>query len=174
MNKYTYDEARNHIKDGDIVALSHYSWASWYDLQVQAVRIFTRSEYCHVGQVWSVGGRLFMLEAVRPKVRMVPLSQFAAEGFYWISIGIDMSKDELNLALSKVGVAEYSRKQAILGGLNLLKIGQDRMEQCAEYVITNRRRSGVDLGNEATPSAVVHAALSMGYPLRFVKGGGDA
>lgn len=165
-----YIEIRDRIRGGDLIALTHTSWASWYDLQVQFVRLGTQSEYCHVGQVWPVAGRLFVIESVTPMVRLVPLSHFAAEGFYWIPLEAPMSDAELEHALAQLGRGAYSKWQAILGGLRKLRIGADALWQCAEFVIANRRLSGIDLGPKATPSAVVLAAQQAGAPVYFIQG----
>jgi len=165
-----YAHARPLIQSGDVLAFTHRRARSWYDLQVMAVRVGTASEYCHVAQVWSVGGRLWVLEAVTPLVRMVPLSHFADEGFYWIPMDAPMSDAELETALEQVGRVGYSKWQAVLAYFKRLQIGADRLTQCCEYVITNRRLSGVDLGQVATPAAVVQAAQLQGKSVFYIQG----
>lgn len=165
-----YENARPLVRAGDLIALSHTGWSSWQDLEVQTVRLVTESEYSHVGLVWEVAGRLFVIEAVEPLVRLVPLSNFAAKGFYWIPLGRPITDDELRYALAKVGVARYSKWQAILGYLRRLAIGADDLEQCSEFVIACRRLSGVDLGDAATPSAVVLQAQRQGAALYYIAG----
>lgn len=166
----TYTSARAQIQSGDLIALKHKRWRTFYDWQVQAVQTVTQSPYCHVAQVWAVGERLFVLEAVTPLVRMVPLTYFAMEGFYWIQIGTPMNDVELAKALEQVAIAGYSKWQALLAFFGRLELGADQVTQCCEYVITNRRLSGVDLGPVATPAAVVQAALAQGKPLFYVQG----
>jgi len=163
-----YSEIRSNIKSGDIIALSHYKWASLYDLQIQAVRVFTESEYCHVGLVWDIGGRLFVVEAVTPKVRIKPLSHFVKDGFYWIPLNSDTTSAEVEFALSQVGVGEYSKWQAIKGQLSLLNIGRDNLWQCAEFLIECRKLSNVNLGNKATPAAIVKQLQNQGFPVYFI------
>ena len=163
-----YSDIRHKIKSGDIIALSHSKWNSFYDLQVQAVRLFTQSEYCHVGLVWSVGGRLFVIESVSPKVVITPLSNYVKEGFYWIPVEKPMSKAEITFALSKVGKGQYSKWQAIKAQFNALKIGEDDLWECAEFIIACRKLSGVDLGNKATPSAVVKKLQEDGYTIHYI------
>ena len=163
-----YSEIRHNIKSGDIIALSHYKWASLYDLQVQAVRLFTQSEYCHVGLVWKIGGRLFVIESVTPKIRIKPLSHFVKDSFYWMPMKANICNDELEFALEKIGEGEYSKWQAIKGQLNLLKIGKDNNWQCAEFLIECRKRSGVMLGDKATPSAIVKAVQALGRPVYLI------
>lgn len=165
-----YPQLREKIKTGDLIALSHYSWASWYDLQVQAVRTFTQSEYSHVALAVVWADRVWIVESVVPLIRLVPLSHFAEEGFYHVALP-EMQDQELNFALEKVGAksSRYSKLQAILGQLKALNIGEDGFWQCAEFVIACRRLSGIDLGDKATPSAVVQAALGYGS-LSYAKG----
>lgn len=164
-----YSEARPQIRSGDLIVLSHYKWASWYDLQVQAVRFGTQSEYSHIGIAWVIGGRVFVVESVTPVIRMVPLSLMVDEGFYWIPLDADIADAELEFALSKIGTGRYSKLQAIMAQLRTLKIGADNLWECAEFVIMARKLSGVDLGDKATPSAVVRAAQDRGAPVYFVR-----
>lgn len=152
-----YADARDHIQSGDVLAWSHYNWASWYDLQVQAVRIATESEYCHAALAWVAGGRVWCIESVEPVVRVVPLSNLIERGFYWLPMRVPMSEAELEFALSKVGNGRYSKLQAVQAQVATLEIGVDDLWECAEFTIACRRLSGVDLGNVATPAAVVKA-----------------
>lgn len=163
-----YADARVHINTGDLLAWSHYDWDSWYDLQVQAVRIGTASEYCHVGLAWVFAGRVWVIESVAPVVRVVPLSNLLEQGFYWLPIPPNMSGSELEFAFSKVGKGRYSKVQAVAAQLNLLDVGADDLWECAEFVIAARRLSGVDLGPKATPSAVVKRAQELGSACHFI------
>ncbi len=155
-----YSEQRNKIKSGDVVAFNREG----------IVTMFTTSEYSHVGLVWKVSGRLFLIEAVAPYVRIMPLSNFKDKGFYVLSMKEPMSKAETEMALSQVGVGGYSYLDCVKAYFNKLNIGESKSWECAELVIACRRMSGVDLGNKATPSAVVQSALEQGYEMTFVKG----
>jgi hypothetical protein len=163
-----YSRVRDKIVSGDIVALSHYKWASLYDLKVQAVRLFTQSEYSHVGVAIVFGGRVWIAESVTPFVRLVPLSNFVKDGFYLIKTETPMTEAEQEFLLSKVGVAPYSQWQAIKAYFHQLKIGEDDIYECAEYVICARKMSGMDLGNVATPSAVVREAGKLGCTIQYI------
>lgn len=156
-----YLEARSKVKTGDLITLTHRSWKTWYDFQIQMVRLFDQSEYCHVGMIVWIGDTVFVVESVTPTVRLVPLSNFVEEGFYWIPLGGLSSTEEVNAALSMVGKARYSKWDAVKGWFKKLRIGSNRSWQCAEAVIFWRRISGINLGNVATPSAVVEAALTL-------------
>lgn len=165
-----YTEIRDQIKSGDLIALSHYKWASWYDLQVQAVRFGTQSEYSHVAIAWVFAGRVFVIESVVPFIRIVPLSLMDKEGFYWIPMDREMSDTELEFAMSEVGVGEYSKWEAIKAQFKQIKIAKGGLWECAKFVIVARKMSGIDLGDKATPSAVVQAAQKLDKPVYFVGG----
>lgn len=169
-----YAQLRSSIKSGDLIAVSHYKWASWYDLQVQAVRFGTQSEYSHVGMAWVMGGRVWVIESVTPVIRLVPLSLMAADGFYWAPLNTDISAPELEFALARIGAGKYSKWQAVLAQLRRLRIGSDDLWECAEFIIACRRLSGVDLGAKATPSAVVRSAQDSGAPVYFIQSKGKS
>jgi len=149
-----YAAARQRLRSGDLLAWSHRGWGSWYDLQVQAVRIFSRSEYCHVGIAWVVGGRVFVLEAVGAGVRIMPLSRQMP--CYWLPLGLDWPATAEEFALLHVG-EPYSKWQAVLAGLRLLRPGADRVWQCAEFAWMVLAQAGRTLGRDVTPAGLVRA-----------------
>ena len=162
-----YAEAREQLKSGDLLAWSHERWGSFYDFKIQMVRMFTRSVYCHVGICWCIGGRVFVLEAVSAGVRIFPLSRELP--FYWIPLRTNWETEVEAWALLQVG-EPYSQWQAMLAGLGLLKPSADSIWQCAEYAAEVARRSGVELGADVTPNAVVLAAQRLdGAVLHFVE-----
>ena len=165
-----YSDCRDNIKSGDLILLSHKKWGSLYDLQVQAVRLASLTEFSHVGVAVVLGGRVWIAESVTPVVRLVPLSNFTDEGFYVVHTDVPMQEAELEFLLSKVGKGKYSKIQAVLAWLGKLKLGADELYECAEYVILARRLSGLDLGERAVPATVAHEALSKGYSMIYVKG----
>jgi len=166
----SYSGIRGEVQSGDLIVFSHYKWASWYDMQVMAVRLFSASEYCHIGVAVVFGGRVWVAESVAPKARLVPLSNFAKDGFYVIPTRTPMKEQELEFLFSKIGVAKYSKWQAMMAYLDKLEIGEDDVFECAEYVIMARRLSGLSLGDSATPSRVVKEALKQGMRLHYIEG----
>lgn len=150
-----YKDIRSEIRSGDLLAWSHTSWKSWYDIKIQAVRLFTQSEYCHVGIAWVIGGRVFALEAVQPRVRIFPLSKLTP--FYWLPLNAPWAPKTEEYALSIIGES-YSQEQAVAAFFKMLKAGEDANWQCAEYVQTVLKTDGIDLGNVVTPNAIVLAA----------------
>ncbi len=161
-----YNQVRSEIRSGDLLAWSHLGWRSWYDFKIQIVRFFTRSEYCHVGIAWVVGGRVFVLEAVQPKVRIFPLSKL--KPFYWLPLKTEWSKASEEFALARVG-EKYSELQAVKAFFDALKPGEDAEWQCAEYVNAVLRQEGIDLADKATPSNIVLAIQeSKHVPMYYV------
>lgn len=164
-----YSDCRNSIKSGDIIVLSHSKWGSFYDLQVQAVRLASLTEFSHIGVAVVLGGHVWLAESVMPFVRLVPLSNFAGQGFYVIHTDKEMTTQEFDFLVSKIGNGRYSKWQAIKAWFGKLKLGMDELYECAEYVILARRLSGLDLGNRAVPAAVVKEALLKGYSIKYIK-----
>jgi hypothetical protein len=161
-----YKQARPLIRSGDILAWSHRGIQSWHDLKIWFVRMFTRSEYSHVGTAWVIGSRVFVIEAVMPKVRIYPLSKLG--DFYWLPMKAYWRKATETLALSYVG-NDYSQIQAVQAPF--MTPPADSEWQCAELVATIARQDSIDLGYAFTPSEIVLAAQKRGAPLTYVEGG---
>jgi len=157
-----YTSVRPNIKSGDLLAWSHHGWDSWHNLKVQAVRMATRSEYSHVAMAWITGGRVMVLEAVMPRVRIFPLSLLLP--CHWYPLGLEWTKETEDAALECVG-EPYSQKQAIAAFFGHLVLGGDRAWQCAEYVI---QRNGAGFQCQAVPAAIVLTAQERGSPGYYI------
>lgn len=157
-----YKYVRDSIKSGDVLAWSHRSgwFKSWYDFKINLVRLFTRSEYSHVGVAWVFGGRVFVLESVTPLVRVVPLSNLLPA--YHLAMPTEMTDQQLERGLSLVGKGRYSEGEAALAALDKNNLTNDRW-QCAEYT-----KFVLDLDCQATPSALVEHCLKQGAKLQGV------
>ncbi len=160
-----YQDARPRIRSGDVIALSHNAWASWYDLQIMAVRLFRMSEYTHVGIAWVVGGRVFILHAIGAGVSIAPLSHELP--FYWIPVD-RWTRDAESWALSTIG-QRYSKWQAILAGLGLLKGGEDSLWECAEWASALLGRLGLPVSGALTPDGLVKRLLTLDYAITLVE-----
>lgn len=151
-----YDEIRDKIQSGDVIAFSHTGLASWGDFESQLVRVFTRSEYTHVAIAWPIGGRVLLIEAAVPKVRIYPLSHY--KEFYWIPMDLPLSSAALEAGLDIIG-QDYSKFEAIKALLSD-PINSNRKWQCAEVVKYILRENGTSLFSSATPSNIVKELLS--------------
>jgi hypothetical protein len=158
-----YPTYRKEIKSGDILAWSHRGWKSFHDFKIQMVRAFTRSEYSHVGIAWVVGGRVFVIEAIEPCARIYPLSR--AGSFYHIPLNADWKPSTEEIALSYIG-ADYKQLDAVKAFFKPL--GKNSTSECAALVLNILDKDGIDLGNRATPDAVMLEAQLHGYPTYFV------
>lgn len=158
-----YKEIRPTIKSGDVLAWSHTKLRSWYDFKIWMVRLFTQSEYVHVGTAWVIGERVFVIEAVMPLVRIYPLSKLG--DFYHLPLGVRWSPETEALALSYIG-HRYSQVQAVRAPFG--KPPKDNLWQCAELTATISKSDDVNLGELYTPSAIVLAIQRLGVPTTYV------
>jgi hypothetical protein len=130
------------------------------------VRFFTRSEYSHVGVTWVVGGRVLVIEAVTPLVRIYPLSKLGS--FYKLSDPVSWTPEVETFALSHVGQG-YSQWQAVKAFFGITS-DADGLAQCAELVRGIIRESGVACEVDATPTAIVEFMLERGATLQYIEG----
>ena len=159
-----YSEIRNTIKSGDLLAWSHRGWGSWHDFKIQMVRMFTRSEYSHVGIAWVQGGRVWVIEAVEPCARVYPLSKLG--DFYLTQLPIEWTSAIEENALEHIG-AEYRQLDAIRAFFVELSAGV--VSECAALAMVIAMSAGVFLGRRATPDAVVRQAQLLGNPTYLIE-----
>jgi hypothetical protein len=161
-----YATIRPTLKSGDLIAQSHRApfWKSWYDFKIAMVRCFTQSEFSHVAICWVIAERVFILEAVSKGVRIFPLSR--AGDFYHLPLPVKWTEFSEAYALSHVG-DRYSQIEAILAYFGPVDEMKDVWE-CAQYALCILEQAGVQLGNVATPTAVVRAAQLSGAPCILV------
>lgn len=159
-----YADIRDQIRSGDLLAWTHRvsMFASWHDFEVGLVRLITRSEYSHVGTALVMGGRVWVIEAVVPHLRIIPLSN--ALPFYWVPLEAAWTDVVEIRSLSLIGRERvvYSQAEAVRGALGTIEPGQDERWMCAELAWCIARWCGIDLGKDITPSGLVEAALGRG------------
>lgn len=148
-----YKDLRSTIKSGDIIAWSHNG----------LVRLFTESEYSHVGVAWVVGERVLVIEAVQPMVRIYPLSKLLP--FYHVSNISNWTQAGEEFALAQVGLP-YSIKDAIRAYFG--KVSPDGRWQCAELVNAIYKANGTELTDKCTPSGVIEQAMIQGASLTLL------
>ena len=161
-----YEDIRQSIRSGDLLAFSHGSFRSWAEFKTLMVRVFTASTYSHVGVAWRVAGRVFILEAVKPKVRIYPLS--LSGDFFLIPTRANWSSESENFAMDHIGV-NYSELRAMRAYFGKLPDGE--VDECAAYAREVLKRAGVDLGLLSKPDTVVAMAQLSGETI-FVENGG--
>lgn len=161
---HKYSEIRQNIRSGDLLAWSHRGVKSWRDLKIWFVRLFTRSEYTHVATAWVIGGRVLVIEAVMPLVRIYPLSKLG--NFYWSPMNSPWLNSTEENALSYVG-CKYSQIQAMQAPF--MEPPRDDLFECAELFATIAASDGVDLGKIYTPSEIVSRVMQRGTPLHYIE-----
>lgn len=162
-----YKENRKKIKTGDLIAFSGGSWTNWHDIQVNLVRMATRSEYSHVAIAWVVLERVMLLEAVGAGVRIYPLSNDLP--CYWIPRSHSLNTVALEAAFSIIG-QKYSKWEAIKSFFGKVKIGEDKLWECAEFVMHIYAKQGEVLDCLPTPTDVVKTCISKwDAPVNFLE-----
>ena len=152
---HNYLDYRNNIQSGDLLVWDKGTKTTISHLTLEAVRLFTRSEYAHTAIAWHVAGRLFIIEATMPEIRIMPLS--GKEDFYHIPMHINWQRDYENWLLDKVGL-EYSISDGVRAYLGNTT-EDDNTWQCAELCNKFYRFIGINLGNSYTPAKLVRKVL---------------
>lgn len=161
-----YADHRSRIRSGDLLAWSHRGgwFDSWHSFKIRTVRLFTMSEYSHVGIALVMGGRVWVLEAVTPLVRMVPLS--GCLPCYHVTTNATMTAKARDYALSFVGNKQYEYSQAEAALAAMGKNTRDNGAiQCCEYANLVLTACGVNLQGKDTPTDLVKSALDRGGKL---------
>jgi len=147
-----YEQSRSEMRSGDLVAWGGGHSDGFFSTFVEkAIRMFTMSEYHHVGILWCIGQRVFVVEAVYPKVRIYPLSKRGS--FYHLPMAITWTDKHEESILRTVG-DPYSVVQAIVSLFG--SPNKDKQWQCAEYASHFYKLSGYDLEETGyTPGRIV-------------------
>lgn len=160
MRKISYEEARNNIKNGDLLFFSGTEWLSY------AIRRFTKSDISHVAlAVWlrfnhETTDRLCLMESTGKGVMLIPLS-FAIEKYkgkiFWKPLKEDcgLCRDEiLKNSLSKWGKEYPKFYQYFLIMSPTLRFLRDKLRKldsdtscdkytCSEFVCSSLVESGL-------------------------------
>lgn len=155
----TYLEIRDQIKTGDAF-FSHHT-----GLGGKIIQYFTKSEYTHTGIIWRANKRLFLIEAVIPKVRMVLLSNQG--DFTLVQTGVTPSEQVLDTFFRELDSGIYSRWECIIGYFGFNK--EDSRWQCSELVKYFYRLCGRQLFGKATPATVHDELVGRGGKSIFVR-----
>lgn len=155
-----YADMRSTIQTGDVLAWSEGGvWNSWRNFQLNLVRMGTLSTYNHVGIAYVLLGRVFVVEAVVPLIRIFPLSQLTP--FYHIPTEYRLDEAKETKLLARVGLP-YSKWEAIKSAFSKDTNGQ-KVWQCSKLVnqtLMDFDKSFDDLYD--TPQAVVEYLMASG------------
>ncbi len=163
-----YAAERNSIRSGDLLAWGHDAWRNWHDWEVQAVRMSTRSEYAHVGVAWRMAGRVWVIEAVVPAIRVFPLSRLLP--CYWL--GGERRNPwtrEIEESVIKIVGQEYSKWEAVRSFFGKVVIGANTKWQCAETAAYLRAALTLQDYGSPTPTTLVLDTLRCGAALKLLE-----
>ena len=154
-----YTEVRRKIKTGDMLLWRNHAGGG---LRSTIERWFvshgTASPYTHVGIAWVEHGRVWVMDVTTRGCAPRILSK--AGDFDWIPAPSKLTPQALEFAFNGFGEFEYSKVQAVLGELGLLKVGADLQTQCAEYALTVWQASGMAPTTKATPAACADGGMT--------------
>lgn len=148
---------RSEIKSGDLLIWSNDKFSSKSNFYLNGIRTFTRSEYAHTATAWNVEGRLMIVEATQPVVRLNPVRDH--DEFFHIAMPVEWTVDSEEFLISVIG-CPYSFMDAVRAYLNMT-VDKDNRYQCAELCKEFYLRHGIDLGEVLTPAAIVRRALEV-------------
>jgi len=160
-----YSQYRNTIKSGDLLVWSDNGQSFFSELFLSMVRIFTASDFAHVGIAVKINNRLFVLEATLPKVQLIPVSNY--DHFYHISMGVDWNVDHEDFLYSKIGI-KYSLFDAIRAYLGIVKLNNDKW-QCAELATEFYKTAGFNFTDTYTPTKLVNFILESDTKFKLTK-----
>jgi hypothetical protein len=107
VDKQTYNDVRPKLKSGDVAFFCHNT------LGDKLIKFGTRSQFSHVGTIYVLGDRLFLLEAsYAGGVRMVPLSMRIPDYIFQVSI-----KNPWNHKAEKFAMAHIMEKYSLVEAL---------------------------------------------------------
>lgn len=160
-----YMTNRSNIQSGDLLIWSRDKNSRISNIYLNLIRFFTRSEFAHVAVAWRLEGRLYIVEATMPVVRLSPIRD--DDSFYHIPMGVQWSSKAEDFLLDKIGLF-YSLLDAARGYFGITT-QKDSRWQCAELCNYFYRELDIDLGEDLTPSGLVKTALSISErPLSYM------
>lgn len=136
------------IKAGDLLA-----WSGSRPF-AKLVRIFTMSEFTHVGIAVVENDEVYVIEAIAPKVRKVKLGKRVP--FYHIPMNVVATKKEMDYLHSLIG-AKYSYVQAVLSFFGIYI--DDNRWYCTELAYEFYDRLGLNFSKKLTPTKFINQAI---------------
>lgn len=96
-----YSEIHNELRTGDYVCWRVNKIRSFFTFILYLYQKFFKATYSHVGVVVKMGGRVFLVEATYPKVRIIPLHML--NSFYVYKLGIPEKESHIDYLLRHIG-----------------------------------------------------------------------
>lgn len=156
-----YREARDAIRDGDIIAVRGTSLLS------RLIEAATGGPWSHVGVAWWLEDRL-MVAQQREVVgcQIVPVSRLLP--FDWISTGVTLTARARSRAFRDLG-RSYSYLDALRVGIGLRAMHRDRVCSTFATTILGLCGRGLPTLERQSPAALVQALLDAGCALTSIE-----
>ena len=97
-----YSEIRDSLKTGDLVSWDKARVNSIFGFILKLYQKILRPKSVHVGIVANIGGRIFVVEARPPCVRLYPLSLL--ENFYLVRTNVKEENTNLDFLFKEIGI----------------------------------------------------------------------
>ena len=152
-NNRSYLEKRHLIKSGDLIVWGTKSDDSFLSFR-NLIKFFTASDFVHTAVAWNKSGRIFVLDAVMPRIRLKPLSDMRQ--CYLVPMNIHWNDGLEKKLLSYVG-QEYSVPQAIMSYFT--RPLKDDKWHCVEVVKDFYEYAGLKIDSKYIPGDFVEAAI---------------
>jgi hypothetical protein len=143
------------IQSGDLLVWSKDKRSTISNVYLNVIRFATSSEYAHTAIAWRINGRLFIVEATMPNIRLIPV--MVDDEFFHIPMGLEWQNESEEYLIDKLGLL-YSLFDAMRGYLGIT-LENDRKYQCAELCKEFYELHGIVLGNSFTPAKLVNDIL---------------
>ncbi len=154
--KSNYRNEREFMRSGDLIAWDKGRGGWLSRLTVSIIRLLTGSRYGHVGIVWVRGGRVFVIEAAQPYVRITPVSSL--KEFFHIPTKVRWLKQYEEFLLSKVGL-EYSLSDCLRAYFGTLNEKDNNRYQCAELACEFYKLANILKDDYFEPGCLVDAVI---------------
>lgn len=154
--KKCYQDERCYMRSGDLIAWDKSGGGLISKLTIFFIKLFTGSRYGHVGVLWVKGGRVFVIEAAQPYVRITPVS--ALKEFFHIPTRVRWLKQYEEFLLSKVGL-KYSLMDCIRAYFGTLNNKDNNRYQCAELACEFYKLANILEEDYYEPGCLVNAII---------------
>jgi len=162
-----YSDIKKEIQTGDLLAWETTSINGFFDFLLFLYQKIFKARFTHVGVAVRINGRVFMVDATPPMVRLFPVSM--TRDFYLIKTNIKATEKHIDILLSRLG-NRYSLLDMIRGILNFKK--DDTKDYCSDLVGDFYNQIGYinDENAGRTPDTIVEAIIkASGSEPIFVK-----
>lgn len=96
-----YSEIQGELRTGDLVCWRVNNFNNFFTFILYLYHKFFKATFSHVAVILRFGDRLFAVEAVHPKVRLIPLHML--KNFYAYRLGIEERKSHIDVLLKHIG-----------------------------------------------------------------------